>query len=327
MIDAKDAKAQLNCDDATLNNHINSGNIRAQKQGGKLLVNREDVERLAKENGDDGTIVLTGDSDELSIDLGKVVDDASETIVQPQARKKDKDTGSDSITFGEELEVVSFEDQSKGDQHKEPAPNFTDSNTAVMSSVDETQADAGTAPVDYSEQQQPASSRRSVRSNRSAEDQAPVHWMFPAMMAASLVVGLFFITPYYFMAMMPTGEKDAAGNVRRGAVDNGYTNMASSMAGFTVEPSKDDFIKKGGEAANYVDISMEKDPQAKWRFEQYTGTKTKSGERAKDFIITEVDSVGKKAKTATGKEYSVSEKKTGEVAEFSVDLALSPNAK
>ena len=100
MIDAKDAKAQLNCDDATLQSHINSGALRAQRVGGKLMLNSEDVAKLAKD-GEDGTIVLTGDSENLSIDLGKVVDDQAATMAQGKDTRKD-----DSITFGDELEVV-----------------------------------------------------------------------------------------------------------------------------------------------------------------------------------------------------------------------------
>src|SRR3954464_7534169 len=154
MIDAKDAKQILGCDDDTLQKHVNAGTIRAQRVGGKLMLNKEDVDKVKEE---DGTIVLTGDSDNLSIDLGKVVDDTSETIVQ----SKGKDTNSgESITFGDELEVVNFDDTNTRDlsfEEKQGQPggdktgnlSFTDSNTAVMTAVDETNVGATTAPVDF----------------------------------------------------------------------------------------------------------------------------------------------------------------------------------
>ena len=47
MIDAKMAKDVLGCDDATLQQHINSGAVKAQRQGGKLLVDQDDIQRLA----------------------------------------------------------------------------------------------------------------------------------------------------------------------------------------------------------------------------------------------------------------------------------------
>ena len=56
-------------------------------------------------DSDDGTIILSGDSEELSIDLGEVVDDSAQTMIQPL----DAD-GTESITFGDDLEVVSFDD-------------------------------------------------------------------------------------------------------------------------------------------------------------------------------------------------------------------------
>ena len=55
MIDAKDAKKLLGCDDATLNNHINSGALRAQRAGGRLMVEQDDVEKLVSDKDDEGT--------------------------------------------------------------------------------------------------------------------------------------------------------------------------------------------------------------------------------------------------------------------------------
>src|ERR1044071_7903702 len=100
MIDAKDAKQKLGCDDATLQSHVNNGTIRAQRVGGKLMLNAEDVAKLASEAGGG--------------------------------------TASDSITFGDELEVVSFDDNTgtselNFDDTKQTGKagnlSFTDSNT------------------------------------------------------------------------------------------------------------------------------------------------------------------------------------------------------
>jgi len=150
MIDANEAKARLGCDDATLQGYINNGTIRAQRTGGRILCNADDIAKLADGGDDDGTIVLTGDSDDLSIDLGKVVDDSSETIVQLRGGAPDDS----SITFGDELEVVSFDDNAHTservfDETRQTGESghlsFTDSNTAVMTAVGETAVGATTA--------------------------------------------------------------------------------------------------------------------------------------------------------------------------------------
>jgi hypothetical protein len=312
MIDAKEAKGLLNCDDAALNNHINAGTIRAQRVQGKLMLNKEDVEKVAKEKGDDeGTIVLTGDSDELSIDLGKVVDDASETIVQP---RKDAGNATESITFGDELEVVSFDDGNTKDLNfdktKATQPgnlNFTDSNTAVMTAVEETGVGGTTGSIDFQTSQVEAtqsvgsSSRRSVRSNRARAEQVAVHWIWPTLMALTLIVGLGLIVPYYFIALIPHafGEKDAKGNALRGLDDNGWTNMASSVAGFSVEPDPVRFKNLHGDG-EFVDIKQpDKDPQADWRFKAWQG-KFKPGERWDSFVIVTIEDGGKKAKSKIG---------------------------
>ncbi len=313
MIDAKEAKGLLNCDDAALNNHINAGTVRAQRVQGKLMLNKEDVEKVAKEKGDDeGTIVLTGDSDELSIDLGKVVDDASETIVQP---RKDSGNATESITFGDELEVVSFDDGNTKDLNfdktKATQPgnlNFTDSNTAVMTAVEETHVGGTTGSIDFQTSQVEAtqsvgsSSRRSVRSNRARAEQVVVHWIWPTLMALTLIVGLALIVPYYFIAMLPNAmaQKDIKGNVLRGLDDNGWTNMASSVAGFSVEPDQDVF-KRLHTDGEWVDIHQpDKDMQADWRSKTWLNKFQKGGERWDTFVIEKVEDGGKKAKPKKG---------------------------
>lgn len=338
MIDAKEAKSLLGCDDATLNGHINGGAIRAQRVGGKLMLNKDDVNKL---KDDDGTIVLTGDSDELNIDLGKVVDDASETIIQP--RKDASGSATESITFGDELEVVSFDDGNTKDLNFEKTKatssglSFTDSNTAVMTAVDETQVGGTTGPVEFQTSQVESAggpagtaSRRSVRSNRARVEQPKIHWAWPLVMAITVIVGAGFIAPYYFITMMPHGfdEKDAAKNVLRGLDDNGWTNMASGMAKFSVDPDKARFARNH-ENAEYIDIStVEYHRQAKWRKDEYLGGKaTKTGERLDTFVVVEVTEDGK-AKTKGGQSLGVNEVKVemandkGAITEKRVDLGF-----
>jgi hypothetical protein len=342
MIDAKEAKNLLGCDDAALNGHINGGAIRAQRVGGKLMLNKDDVMKL---KDDDGTIVLTGDSDELNIDLGKVVDDASETIVQP--RRDASGSATESITFGDELEVVSFDDGNTKDLNHDKTKatssglSFTDSNTAVMTAVDETQVGGTTGPVEFSTSQVesqggPAgsASRRSVRSNRARVEAPKVHWAWSLVMAVTVIVGAAFTLPYYFIALMPhsseTLEKDAAGNVLRGLDDNGWTNMAagSPWVKFSVDPDKARHARNHPDGGEWIDIAAERDRQAKWRRDEYLGGKaTKQGERLDHFIVTEVSEDGK-AKTKGGQTFSVTETKVemqdqkGAINEKHLDLGF-----
>jgi len=314
MIEAKDAKKQLNCDDAALNNHINSGAIRAQRQGGKLMLNQDDVAKLAKDKDDDGTIVLTGDSDDLSIDLGKVVDDSAETMIQGHKPATDSASGTESITFGEELEVVSFDDHHTSelvfDETKQTGQvqnlSFTDSNTAVMTAVDETSVGATTAPIEFqtgsaSSVQEPrrgdgnSSSRRSARSARVEPEDVKVHWIWPALLIATAIFMLGFAMPYYVLAMYPKGPDltDAAKNQARGLADNGWTKMAAGVAGFTVEPSQEKWKLNPDNAGGgeYKDIKNV-DTQADWRFRKYLNGKATYQERFKDFTVITVEGDG-----------------------------------
>ena len=340
MIDAKEAKSLLGCDDATLNGHINGGSIRAQRVSGKLMLNKDDVLKM---KDDDGTIVLTGDSDELNIDLGKVVDDASETIIQP--RKDTSGSATESITFGDELEVVSFDDGNtkdlnfnKNEKSKTGSGlSFTDSNTAVMTAVDENHVGGTTGPVEFQTSQVESAaagsaSRRSVRSNRSRVEVVKIHWAWPLFMALTVIVGAAFILPYYFLIMMPKGlgDKDAAKNVARGLDDNGWTNMASGWAGFSVEPNKDVYTSNHP-SGEFIDIASEKDRQAKWRKKEYLGSVKDDGKHEKllSFEIAEVLEDGTKAKTKDGRTLSVIETKVemggekGSIIEKKVDLGFS----
>lgn len=321
MIDAKMAKDVLGCDDATLQQHINSGAVKAQRQGGKLLVDQDDIQRLANREDEEGTIVLTGESDNLQIDLGKVVDDSSETIVQSKASPA-KD--SQQITFGDELEVVSLED-SKTSELAQTKPttaqglSFTDSNTAVMTSVEETSIGATTAPIETGPQRSgpgaglpnAESGRRSVRSSRrvmEAEVQVPWYWM--ACMALAFAIGALAIAPYYVVATTARpGEVDAGKYALRGADDSLWSGMASGVAGFAVEPDQKKWAKNNPNASEYKDIKA-KDGQAVWRFKDYQGGLAQPGERLGSFVIASISADGKQATSKEGgKTYTLVEKK------------------
>jgi len=330
MIDAKDAKKKLGCDDATLNNFVNSGSIRAQRAGGKLMLNEEDVDKLVHEQAggdEEGTIVLTGDSDDLSIDLGKVVDDSAETIVHSKGDGKN----TESITFGDELEVVSFDDNQNTSElvfdetrHTGQAGNlsFTDSNTAVMTAVDETAVGATTAPIEFQTQDNEAanrrgdaSSRRSVRSQRAVVEEADVHWIWPTLLIASFIIGLFFVAPYYVIGLYPSEGRLANNDRALGVDDNGWTAMAGGVAGFSVEPNKDVFTRTNP-GAEFVDIAnTPKGGQAAWRYKQYRGEYKEPGERLNALVVTKLEmdpATNKpiKAETVPGVSYPVTEKST-----------------
>lgn len=308
MIDANEAKARLGCDDATLQGYINNGTVRAQRSGGRILCNEDDVAKLAGGGDDDGTIVLTGDSDDLSIDLGKVVDDSSETIVQSRGGGPDDS----SITFGDELEVVSFDDNANTSElvfdetHQTGQAgnlSFTDSNTAVMTAVDETAVGATTAPLDFQTQADVPSSagsaRRSVRSSRMVmREDEPTHWIWPTLLVVTTVVAALFILPYYVMSVAPREDAKLANKNRAlGAQDNGWTRMAGSIAGFSVEPNPERF-RQNNPGADWIDIKDSGESQAGWRYQAFRGTHREPSAKVSSLIITELDL---DAKTATAK--------------------------
>lgn len=335
MIDAAKAKEMLGCDDATLNGYINNGSIRAQRVGGKLMVMQEDVEKFAQ---DDGTIVITGDSQDLQIDLGKVAETAA---------KKD---GTQSITFGDDLEVVSFDDTGTkdlkyGSGGKPAAParpargqsSFTDANTEVMSAVEEPAAQEQTEVTRSAAQSDRsmanASARRSVRSSRSYVEAPKIQPIWAVVMLATFVVAAAFVIPYHIMTVMPRGEgaKDIAGNVQRGVDDNFMTNLAAVPAGFSAEPDRAWYKKTHGSEEGFVDI-FTIDNQATWRIKKYLDRYEKHSEpgaRLKSFTITKVEvdesQTPTQATNALGEVFKVvSEKKTtaaGDVTVYRVDMA------
>ena len=342
MIDAKEAKQILGCDDDILNGHINGGAIRAQRIGGKLMVNKEDVQKVSAEQ-DDGTIVLTGDSDNLQIDLGKVIDDTSETMIQTSSDGAKRSAATDSITFGEELEVINFDDN-KGtsdlafdDSKRTLDLNFTDQNTAVMTAVDETHIGATTAQFDTSNDASAVSNtsnsssssenRRSVRSNRVRIESAPVHPAWVALMALTTLILAFFVTPYLVMSTWARGEdKDVARNQARGVDDGFWAGIASSMAGFSTEPNAARFRAINGDK-EYV---PNPDSSATFRADKYRGPLKADNEKRDSYIIVRLSDDGKQAfsKDEKGK-YPITESKTVnggvEITEENVNIGLSEN--
>jgi hypothetical protein len=343
MIDAKDAKNLLGCDDATLNQHISSGAIRAQRSGGKLTVEQDDVEKLVQDKDDEGTIVLTGDSDDLSIDLGKVVDDSADTIISGRDASK-SGPGTESITFGDELEVVNFDDKTSElvfDETKQTGNvqnlSFTDSNTAVLTAVDETSVGATTAPIDFQTSVDEGSGQRSSQSSRGtarrsrtgsrAIEAVQVHWVWPSLLVATAAITVFFVVPYFVITMYPfgTGDEKLANKDRRlGSDDNAWVSMAGSIAGFSVEPNREKWTKLHGGDGEWIDMQTVVDPQAQSRLSQYRGDKKEVGERLNSFIITAVDEEKKLAKSDPGTEYPIREIVTpapsGEIKELNVDI-------
>jgi len=320
MIDAAAAKARLGIDDATLQSYINNGTIRAQRAGGKILCNEEDVEKLAGGSGgdDEGTIVLTGDSDDLSIDLGKVVDDSSPTIVQS------KTPDDSSITFGDELEVVSFDDNAGTSElsfddtqqtGQAGSLSFTDSNTAVMTAVDETAVGATTAPLDFQTQPEgpsptAASARRSVRSNRMVmREEQPTHWIWPTLLVTTVLIAAFLMIPYYVMSVVQKEDgQQYNGDRALGARDNGWTSMAGGIAGFSVEPNEKRFREDnpGGEFRDLAKVEGG-DDQAVWRHRQYRGDLKDPAERVESFWIDKISEDGKTATAKGGRTYPIIE--------------------
>jgi len=308
LISSDEAKSLLGCDDATLQNYINNGTLRAQRVDGELMLQRDDVENLGATNpttdSDDGTIILSGDSEDLSIDLGEVVDDGAQTVVEQAP------VGDDSLTFGDELESVNFDDGGTQELSFDDAEatqdglSFTDSNTAVNTDVDETVVGTATATatddfqtVDYGEEtdegQRPSagSVRRSVRSQRVRQAAPKVHWIWPSCLILTLVVAAFFCLPYPFMSIIPQSadETYANGDRKRGATDNLWTDIAGGLAGFAPEPDRDVYMATHPDG-QWVSIGDSGDPlqSGAWRHEQYRGDKS-SEERAAEFIISDID--------------------------------------
>ncbi len=324
LIDVKEALGMLGCDERTLTGYITSGAIRAQKVGGKLMVDRADVDKVAGGGGDeDVNIVLTGDSDNLSVDLGKVDESTMTTGV-----KSGKKTTTDSITFAEEMEVVNL-DQSSQTQATAAAPGmdlgFTENNTAVVETVGEgltgAQTVVGTTDGEDGDAV-PASDTLSSgrgRSNRShqmdyIEVEPPPVWV-----GLSLAAGLAFLAlgtlPYFFLAGWPSDDKDSAKNVKRGTIDGVWSSLAGLIPGSVSPDPKDrESIK-------------EADTQATMRSEDFKRAySSDAGDTWNNFLIVSISEDGRTATAKGGKTYPIVQQKTTiaeqEVTEEVVDIGL-----
>jgi hypothetical protein len=122
--------------------------------------------------------------------------------------------------------------------------------------------------------------------------------------------------------MSPVGDERLANKDRSlGAIDNAWTGMAGSVAGFSVEPNVDRF-KSISPGAEYVDITAT-DPQATWRYKQFRGDHKDRDEKVDSFIITDltIDEATKKVTSAKGKHGT-----TFQVGEKTTPVAGSPDA-
>ncbi|MFW5829328.1 MAG: helix-turn-helix domain-containing protein [Planctomycetota bacterium] len=284
MIDANEAKRILGCNDATLKDYINTGQLRAQDQGGRLMINAADVSSLASSiESDDGTIILAEDSEDLSIDLGEVVEDSQATLAA--------DSQDAAITFDEsdQLELVDFDDDGTGVTDE---LSFTESNTAVMSEVDETLVDATGGEletVDYGELEEEddrrPSSRRSVHSQRfesiSAEsDIGPASLVLTALVTLVLALG---VGPFLQLATTPSeSETYYTGEKVYGAADGAYAGLAATIAGFSVEPDPEIHERLTGGAPHRVMAGVD------FRYSDWLDGAETGGERVERAVIDEV---------------------------------------
>jgi hypothetical protein len=311
LIDAMTAKKLLGCDDATLSNHINSGNLRAQRVDGQLMIVRADVDVLAakkgaKEESSDSILVLDGESEDLSIDLGEVVDDGAQTMAMGSATRPPSNT--EQITFGEELEVVSFDDGRKSQVSSDTEAtiqfdpgatenlNFTDANTAVVTDVDETITatsdyqtvdDGDMGPNDGAGAGAASLRRSGARSQRVRPVQQKIHPMWVVLGGLNLIISAAVIAPYYMMMVWPKNDAQPHYNGQRvtGLVDSQWTGMAETFVGFSVDPVKERWERSnpGG--------TWTADPAAPvvWRHKEYLGAITDPAARARVFDVTKVE--------------------------------------
>ena len=187
MINASQAQSLLSCDEATFSNYVNNGTLRSQRVDGELMVEEADVQALlagSAAESSDSILVLDGESEDLSIDLGGDGDNSA--TIFDAGGDLGSGSGTDQITFGDELEVVNFDDGGTeqldfGDDSEQTVSfddsemtvafddggteqlSFTESNTAVLTDVDETMA--ATATSDYQtiedDYEEPSGSQRS----------------------------------------------------------------------------------------------------------------------------------------------------------------------
>jgi hypothetical protein len=320
MIDFQSAMSMLACDDATLQNMIDNGTIRAERVQGKLMLNAEDVKRRSGAgtgSDSDSILVLDSESDDLSIDLGEVVDDGAQTLDMAAAATEstpelEPASGTDSLTFGDELEVVTFDEGRTEELVLQGSPaasggaddantenlSFTDSNTAVITDVDETVVGSATATSDYQtvdfEDEEDGGAdgvggkmapgvRRSVRAQRARQPVAKIHPFFAVVAILCALVNLAVVAPYFVIMSWPNADRTYYNNAQAfGMDDNGWTNLAGSLVGFSIEPNKALFDKNhGGE--QYIPITQAFPEEINdFRIEQYRGKTAKEpGDRTR----------------------------------------------
>lgn len=311
LIDAAMAKEMLGCDEATLSNYINNGNLRAQRVDGQLMILREDVEALASGGGresSDSILVLDGESEDLSIDLGEISDDGDTMMDGGKAP-----TNTEQITFGEELEVVTFDDPTSGTgslpedaeatiSFDETANtenlSFTESNTAIVTDVDETMgveatSEYQTVESDFDDDDDApagASVRRSVRSQRLREEEPQVGAIWVLIAALNLIVAAILIAPYYFLAATPKESETLANGDRAFGVDDiVFVDIAEGIVGFSLEPDPERYQEMRPDGVHIPYDEVFPGQPNTWFHRNFLKGRDNYDKRSQDFIIGKVD--------------------------------------
>ena len=327
MINASQAQSLLSCDEATFSNYVNNGTLRSQRVDGELMVEEADVQALlagSAADSSDSILVLDGESEDLSIDLGGDGDNSA--TIFDAGGDLGSGSGTDQITFGDELEVVNFDDGGTeqldfGDDSEQTVSfddsemtvafddggteqlSFTESNTAVLTDVEDTMA--ATATSDYQtvedDYDEPSGSQRSSgissvrRSVRAERVRPPVQkvsiaWMI--LLIITLVVSAIVVAPYYGVSYWPKeNETHYNGDKAYGIDDNGWANFASLFVGFDVEPDETKWKESHPDASEgHRPLNVAFTEQSNvWRYREYMGKYTEEGERAHHFMITRVE--------------------------------------
>ena len=325
MINAAEAQQMLSCDDATFSNYVNNGTLRSQRVDGELMVEADDVQSLLAGGGtesSDSILVLDSESEDLAIDLGGTGEDSA-TIF-------DSGSGTDQITFGDELEEVNFDEESSekidfGDDAEQTvsfddaemtvafdeesasdALSFTESNTAVLTDVDETMtatatSDYQTIEDDFADDGPQRSSgvssvRRSVRAERVRQPVQKVSVAWLILLMLTLIVCAAAITPYYGMSYWPKENVDHYNGDRAyGIDDNGWSSFAAMVVGFDVEPDADKWRDNNpGSDQPHRPLNQAFPEQVDvWRYKEYQGKyeteEDPEGMRSKHFMISRVE--------------------------------------
>lgn len=338
MIDAARAQQLLGCDDATFSNYINNGTLRSQRVDGQLMVEESDVEGILTAAGSDSSdsiLVLDGESEDLSIDLGDGADDDAAATIFDGAEQGTQH-GTDQITFGDDLEVsfdddtgsgdldfgdgeqtVSFDDDGEDtmsfddseatgmfdDSANTEQLSFTESNTAVLTDVDDTMMSTGTSDYqtvdegeyDDDDEDRPtgrSSVRRSVRAERVRQPTVKVSPLWIIILILTLIVSAAVIAPYYAIAVWPKENVyHYNGDRAYGLEDSGWANLASALVGFDVEPHPDTFSRLHPGAQDPHRPLTEADPEQPniWRYQSYRGRYEETGQRADHFMISTIE--------------------------------------